>query len=392
MAVYGKWETIKELGRGGQGVVYLAKDTTRADPKEKTLENIRVAIQQLASAQTHESQRRFAELFAQTVAELTPRSPDRSILGALKVLHQPTENKAEFEKAKERMSHEVAALRKITHPNILRILEDDLQNGWFVGEYHPEGPISRYPHLYRGDILAALRAIRPVIEAVALLHESKIVHRDIKPGNVFAATDRRLVLGDLGLVLFTDATHSRLTDSYENVGSKDWMPAWGMGMRIKDVRPSFDVFCLGKLFWAILSGRSFLRLWYHHDDQFELEKMFPKEESIRWARHILDKCIVEKEKDCLQTASELLALVDEVLIAVQQHAQVIGEGIIRRCQVCGIGSYDCVINEDAVGLRNFGLNPAGTQTFKVFSCSNCGHVQLFQFRQPDRYRPKAWTR
>jgi serine/threonine protein kinase len=392
MATYGKWETIEELGRGGQGVVYLAKDTMRVESKEKALENIKIAVQHIASIQTQETQKRFAELLAETIAELRPSSPDPSTCGALKVLYQPSEGKAEFEKAKERMGHEVTALRKITHANILAILDENLQSGWFVGEYHPEGPISRHPLLYKGNILAALEAIRPVVEGVALLHESKIVHRDIKPGNVFVAKDGRLVLGDLGLVLFTDATHTRVTDSYENVGSRDWMPAWAMGMRLEDVRPSFDVFSLGKLFWAMVSGRPFLRLWYHHDDDFELEKMFPKDESIRWARHILDKCIVEKEKDCLQTGGDLLSVIDAVLAAVKRHAQVIGEGITRTCQVCGIGTYNCIINENVIDLHNFGLSPAGTQTFKVFSCSNCGHIQLFHFPQPGPLRPRAWSR
>ena len=34
------------------------------------------------------------------------------------------------------------------------------------------------------------------------------------------------------------------------------MPGWAMGMRLDEVRPSFDVFGLGKLLWAMVSGRS----------------------------------------------------------------------------------------------------------------------------------------
>jgi len=206
------------------------------------------------------------------------------------------------------------------------------------------------------------------------------------------ARDGRLVLGDLGLVFFIDGMHTRVTDKYENVGSRDWMPAWAMGMRIEDIRPSFDVFCLGKLLWAMLSGRSILPLWYHHREEFELEKMFPGDESIKWARQILDRCIVEEEKDCLQTAADLLEIINKVLPAIKCHAQVVSEenAVFRRCEVCGLGSYNRIANESISDIRNFGLNPMGSRTFKLFSCSHCGHVQIFHIADPKNSRPNAW--
>ena len=137
----------------------------------------------------------------------------------------------------------------------------------------------------------------------------------------------------------------------------------------------------------ILIGLTKLQLWYHHDDQFELEKMFPNDESIRWARGILDPCIVEKEKDCLQTSAELLEIIDPILIAVSRHAQVVGDSIRHRCEVCGIGIYNPIPNND--NPRNFGLNPAGSREFKIYSCSHCGHVQLFHIPNPPNV-PPAW--
>ena len=41
----------------------------------------------------------------------------------------------------------------------------------------------------------------------------------------------------------------RITETFENVGSRDWMPGWAMGM-LADVKPNFDVFSLGKLLWS----------------------------------------------------------------------------------------------------------------------------------------------
>jgi hypothetical protein len=84
----------------------------------------------------------------------------------------------------------------------------------------------------QGDVLGSLLAFRSLLEAVAKLHEKGYVHRDIKPDNIFVADDGHLVLGDFGLVIEPGAADGRLTDTYENVGSRDWMPGWAMGLRI----------------------------------------------------------------------------------------------------------------------------------------------------------------
>lgn len=386
---YGKWETIRELGSGGQGTVFLAKDTTRTGGTAARLADIRKAIGSLASAATHETQQQMGQLLVEAISYLTPREIDPAALGALKVLHKPREAQG-HDKARERMKREVEALSRIDHPNILKILDRYLDDGWFVGEYHPRGPLSNHQSIFKGDMLCALEAFQPLVEGVKELHQAGIVHRDIKPHNVFLSVDNRLVLGDLGIVFFSDPAHTRVTDSYENVGSRDWMPGWTMGRRIEDISPSFDVFCLGKVLWAMLSGRILLPLWYLHDDEFELDKMFPKDESIRWARVILDPCIVEKERDCLKDASQLLELTNDVLSAVRRHGQVVAEGVPRRCDACGIGQYRRAADEDPISLNNFGVRPTGVSSFKIFTCSHCGHVQMFHIPDP-KSKPKAWT-
>ena len=388
MDKYGKWEVVRDLGGGGQGTVYLAKDTERTGKSEQRLAEIKRGIATLASGQTHQVNVEMGNLLVDAISHLAPSSIEQAALGALKLLHKPKET-AGVEKAKERMKEEVNALSKINHPNILKILDQKLEEGWFVGEYHAGGTLWNQKDRYTGDLVSALEAFRPLVKGVHELHQAKLVHRDIKPHNVFIAADNRLVLGDLGIVFFDDPARTRVTDSYENVGSRDWMPGWAMGMKVEEIRPSFDIFCLGKLFWFMLSGRSLLRLWYHHRDEYELEKMFPNDEAIKWARLILDRCIVEHEEDCKLSSAELLILVEEVLQAVKRHAQVLGDAIERKCTVCGIGYYQCIINEDSTELHNFGLNAVGNSSFKIFTCSHCGHVQMFRISNRDS-KPAAW--
>lgn len=386
---YGKWEVIRPLGSGGQSNVYLAKNTDKTGDTTSKVVQIRKSVVGLSAiGQSNETQLQLAGLLVEAVSHLIPNTIDPSTLGALKVLHKPRDTQG-YAKAKERMKREVETLSNIHHPNILRILDDNLDEGWFVGEYHSRGPLSGHQSLFKGDMLRAIEAFQPLVEGVCEMHKAGIVHRDIKPQNVFLSDDNHLVLGDLGIVFFSDQAHTRITDSYENVGSRDWMPGWAMSMRIEDVSLSFDVFSLGKVFWAMLSGRTLFPLWYHHKAEHELERMFPRDESIRWARNVLDTCVVENEEDCLPDAERLLAVVDEMRNAVKRHAQVVTEGVLRRCEVCGVGEYSCVIDENHAEDK-FGLRWTPTANFKIFTCSHCGHVQMFHIPDP-KSKPKAWT-
>ena len=135
-------------------------------------------------------------------------------------------------------------MQESEHPNLIELLVVDADSKWYVSKFYSGGVLTKSTD-YTADVVASLRAIRPLVEAVAELHAAGYVHRDIKPDNVFIADDGSLVLGDFGLVHFEDEGHTRLSDIWENVGSRDWMPPWAMGVRVEDVRPSFDAFVEG---------------------------------------------------------------------------------------------------------------------------------------------------
>ncbi len=366
MPKYGQWEIIDEINSGGQGTVYSVRNTNLFD-LEETKWRIADASMGIAPSMMREAQIARAADLAEGILKYS-KANSREYCGALKVLH-PTKNHTESSKSVERMKREIKGLRSISHSNIVRILDENLDREWFVMELFDEGTLVESLGLDRGDFTSALRRFRPLVEAVACLHEAGLVHRDIKPENIFNSSGR-LVLGDLGLVYFVDEQRTRVSDTFENVGSRDWMPAWAMGMRLEDIRPSFDVFSLGKLLWAMASGKPVLQLWYVHDERFELEKMFPNAPDMRWARQILDKCIVEKEQDCLANAKELLGLVDTVLAALDRHSQIVGKDVVRICRVCGLGEY-----------RQMNTNIMAFQRFSLFMCSKCGHTELFWVSQ-----------
>jgi len=105
----------------------------------------------------------------------------------------------------------------VSHPNLMDMLDSNANERWFVTTCYDKGPLETHLTKYQGRALDALRAIRGLVDGVASMHRSGLVHRDIKPGNVYISDDERLVLGDFGLVFQSDQA-DRVTETFENVG------------------------------------------------------------------------------------------------------------------------------------------------------------------------------
>lgn len=243
---YGRWEVIKKLGEGGQGAVFKVRDAALPDPLALRIQEL---ASELADIAANRGQR--AADLANNLAMEFRESIGTAVLGvrhgALKLLHE-TEPK-DLAKALERMRNEIVVYEKIDHPNLIKILDKNIDDKWFVTEFQPGGTLQDHIELYKGNLLGALKAIRPLIEAVSKMHAQNLVHRDIKPGNIFFGESGELILGDAGLVFFQQdrSGHSRVTETFESVGTQDYMPGWAMSQRIDEIRPSFDVFSLGKV-------------------------------------------------------------------------------------------------------------------------------------------------
>ena len=325
------------------------------------------------------------EDYKQSVLDLV-HMDESTYHGALKVLHEPQDARDDA-RAEERIKREIQAMSEISHPNLLKILDSDTDGKWFVSEFYEKGSLDKSSDLFTGNPAGALRAFRPLVDGVAELHKADCVHRDIKPGNVFIDEKDNLVLGDFGLMYFADDQHTRLSGTWENVGSRDWMPIWAQG-QIQDATSAFDVFSLGKLLWSMISDTPFLRAWYFREDEFNLEMKFPKSKYTHLLNSLLDKCVVERESDCLPSAGSLLEEVDEVLSVINANADLIHPEIERKCKVCGRGTYQMHLDQE--NPHSFGLNHVSGYSYKIFLCDNCGHMQTFAFRGSEE-DPPAWA-
>lgn len=237
-----KWEIKDDLGEGGQGKVFLvSRKLALMDTQNKIIRS----INQFSGVSTQEKQKEHFEIFRDAIIKMLELE-DPSHQGALKVLHLPEEARDPIFVV-TRIKNEIEAMSSNMHPNLIEIIEVDEDFEWYVSKFYPNGSLADNRDLFMGDICSALKAIRPLVEGVSKLHKSGYVHRDIKPHNVFLDSDNRLILGDFGLVYFKDDQRTRISGTFENVGSRDWMPGWAHGIRIDEVKPSFDVFSLGKL-------------------------------------------------------------------------------------------------------------------------------------------------
>ena len=381
-----RWRVVRRLGRGGQGVVSEVVDVSGRLDSASLGAKLRAVLGDLtAHAYQQENLSQDTAVFTAIIDEIIALRYLRR--GALKEL-LPPEDAVNAAAAQTRIETEFAVLQRVDHPALIKVLDSDIAQRWFVTEFFQEGSLANKPGLFQGQVLKALQAFRPLVEAVAKLHEAGIVHRDVKPENVFRASSGELILGDCGLAFKLDNV-DRVTETIENVGSRDWMPGWAMGMRLADVKPSFDVFSLGKLLWSMISGRPRLQLWYHRKPQFDLARMFESDESMAVAQMILDRTVVEDPENCLSDAGDLLALIDWSIDALMTRFRVVGGDLLRKCLVCGTGKYLKIVDHDTQRQRNFGLEVVGQPKFRIFVCDGCGHTQLFY--SMDGIRPPAWT-
>lgn len=212
-----EYEIERELGRGGMGVVYLARPRVGGgDP---------VAIKQLSTALS------------------------------------------DSDSAKSRFRIEGDALSRLRHPNIIALLKATDGPGMphLVQEYAPGGSLKE---LIQGKVLHPAEAAK-LVEMLALAihhaHEHGVLHRDIKPGNILfgkntdsdslklAPSKLEPKIADFGLARLSDSDFQQ-TATGDLLGTPSYMaPEQAAGLAKHAGRPT-DVWALGAMLYECLSG------------------------------------------------------------------------------------------------------------------------------------------
>ncbi|MDX6236294.1 MAG: eukaryotic-like serine/threonine-protein kinase [Kribbellaceae bacterium] len=205
--VNGRYRLRSLLGRGGMGLVWLAEDEVLRRP---------VALKELA--------------------------PQRPVSEDLRM------------DAYARALTEARATARVDHTGTVRVydlvVEDSLP--WIVMELlsgrtlkdavAAEGPL---------PVNEVARIGIRLLDALQAAHRAGVVHRDVKPGNVYLCDDDRVVLGDFGIA-WTSGDNSTVPD-----GTFSGSPAYVSPERVRsdDVGPASDLFSLGSTLFAAVEGR-----------------------------------------------------------------------------------------------------------------------------------------
>jgi serine/threonine protein kinase len=171
----------------------------------------------------------------------------------------------------ERFELEARAVAKLRHPNIVQVFDFDTveDQPYLVMEYVSGPSLSQYlsaMHARNGRLELPLinRLLNGVANALQYAHESGVIHRDVKPGNILLTSrslkiipgetmplDFEPVLTDFGLVRFLDS--ARQTTIGQTAGTPAYMsPEQAMGFTT-DGRT--DIYSLGIVLYEMLSGK-----------------------------------------------------------------------------------------------------------------------------------------
>ncbi len=210
------YELVEQLGEGGMGVVYKARD-------------VRLG--------------RFV---------------------ALKVL---APGKASDPERRQRFVKEARAASALDHPNVLTVHEIGCEDGvdFIVTEYLPGKTLAQLIPRHGLPPREALRYAVPIADALAATHAAGVIHRDLKPANVMVTDSGLVKILDFGLARFVDPapvtegeeTQAILTKEGVVLGTCAYMsPEQAEG---HEVDPRSDVFSFGAVLYEMVTGTEGLR-------------------------------------------------------------------------------------------------------------------------------------
>ena len=168
-----------------------------------------------------------------------------------------------------RFEREAQAAAQVTHPNVVQVHDygHDGQH-MFIVMHYVSGP-TLAEHIRSRDRLPVsdiVRIVSQILDGLAAIHARGIVHRDIKPQNVFLEEDLSPRLGDFGVA--SSSQSLTLTQTGMTIGTAAYMaPEQATG---EHAGPGADLYAVGVILYELLtgqlpfSGASSVQVMYQH--------------------------------------------------------------------------------------------------------------------------------
>ncbi len=155
-----------------------------------------------------------------------------------------------------RFQREAEAIAHLRHANIVPIFEIGEHHGtpFFVMEWMEGGSLARRVAGTPQTPHEAARIVETIARAIQYAHEQGIVHRDLKPANILLTADGTLKVADFGLAKRLDED-AGYTLTGQILGTPSYMAPEQAAGRIRQVGPATDVYALGAILYDLLTGR-----------------------------------------------------------------------------------------------------------------------------------------
>ena len=271
----GRYEILEEVGQGAMGIVYKAKD-----PK----------INRLLAVKTI----RFSDEFEE----------DR------------------IKAVKSRFLREAEISGQLSHPSIVAVYDvgEDYDLTYMVMEFIEGEDLRNYTK--KGSLLPLRKVLNIIADTASALdyaHSQKVIHRDVKPGNIMILKNGKVKVTDFGIA---KAVSSSETKSGIVLGTPNYMSPEQINAQEIDGRA--DIFSLGVVFFELLTGqlpfhgKTLTNLLYQitqvkHPSIREINPKVPKP-----CEQIINKALAKNPEQRFQTAGELAKYVKALIKKIDQ--------------------------------------------------------------------------
>jgi serine/threonine protein kinase/Flp pilus assembly protein TadD len=263
--VFGDYELLEEIGRGGQAVVYRAR--------QKSLNRI-VALKVIGFGHW----------------ESTPHL--------------------------KRFRHEAEAAASLEHPQIVPIYEIGESDGscYFSMKFVEGGQLAEVLKRESMSTRRAAELLAKIASTVHFAHQHGILHRDIKPGNILLDRQGEPHLTDFGLARLLEQ-ESTITHSSDVLGTPSYMSPEQAAGRTKELTAATDVYSLGAVFYQMLTGEPPFAGGTTYETirlVLESEPRNPRVRNAKIDRDLSTICLKCLEKDQRRRYSSALALAEDL--------------------------------------------------------------------------------